>query len=96
MVEWFYQSRLGRSQKFGVKRALTNFNLGGSYLIFELIIHALVVLPSYLWLYRYRLFLVTLLHRHPIFVAVEFGYYWFHPQLAPHPFGSGRLVSSSF
>lgn len=80
IMEWFYQSRLGRSQNFTIKRALTNFNLGGSYLLFELVIHALVVLPVCLWLYQYRLFTIEVswLTAIPIFIAVEFSYYWFH------------------
>ena len=59
---------------------MTNFSLGGSYLGFELMVQALIVLPICLWLYQYRLFTieVTLLTAIPIFVAVEFSYYWFH------------------
>lgn len=80
LAEWFYQSKRGRSSTFGLRRAMTNFSLGGSYLGFELIVQALIVLPICLWLYQYRLFTidVTLLTAIPIFVAVEFSYYWFH------------------
>lgn len=80
LAEWFYQSKRGRGAAFGWRRALTNFSLGGSYLGFELIIQALVVLPICLWLYQYRLLTidVTWLTAIPIFIAVEFCYYWFH------------------
>lgn len=80
LAEWFYQSKRGRAQAFHWRRAVTNFSLGGSYLTFELIIQALVVLPICLWLYQYRLFTieVTWLTALPIFIAVEFCYYWFH------------------
>ncbi|WP_299188673.1 sterol desaturase family protein [uncultured Psychrobacter sp.] len=80
LAEWFYQSKRGRGSAFGWRRAMTNFSLGGSYLGFELVIQALVVLPICLWLYQYRLFTieVTWLTAIPIFIAVEFSYYWFH------------------
>lgn len=80
LAEWSYQSRRGNSSAFHWRRAVTNFSLGGSYLSFELIVQALIVLPICLWLYQYRLFTieVTWLSAIPIFIAVEFSYYWFH------------------
>lgn len=80
LAEWFYQARRGDSSAFHWRRAATNFSLGGSYLGFELIVQALIVLPICLWLYQYRLFTieVTWLSAIPIFIAVEFSYYWFH------------------
>lgn len=80
LAEWFYQSKRGNGDSFSLKRTITNFSLGGSYLTFELIVHALIVLPICLWLYQYRLFTieVTWLSIIPIFIAVEFSYYWFH------------------
>lgn len=80
LAEWFYQSKRGRGHAFNWRRAATNFSLGGSYLSFELIIQALIVIPICLWLYQYRLFTIemTWLTAIPIFIAVEFSYYWFH------------------
>jgi len=80
LAEWLYQSKRGNSKSFSWRRAMTNFSLGGSYLGFELIVQALIVIPICLWLYQYRLFTieVTWLTAIPIFVAVEFSYYWFH------------------
>ena len=80
LAEWAYQKQAGKAESFGWRRALTNFSLGGSYLTFEMIIQALVVLPICLWLYQFRLFTieVTWWTVIPIFVAVEFCYYWFH------------------
>lgn len=80
LAEWAYQKQAGKAQSFGWRRALTNFSLGGSYLTFEMIIQALLVLPICLWLYQYRLFSIEVnwFTALPIFVAVEFCYYWFH------------------
>ncbi len=80
LFEWAYQKTKGCDQDFSWKRALTNFSLGGTYLGFELVVQALVVLPICMWLYQYRLFTieVTWWTALPIFVAVEFCYYWFH------------------
>lgn len=80
LAEWAYQKRHNQAQGFEWRRALTNFSLGGSYLTFELIIQALVVLPICLWLYQFRLFDIEVNWKTalPIFIAVEFCYYWFH------------------
>lgn len=80
LLEWALQKSRNNSQNFSALRAFTNFNLGGIYLGFEMIVQALIVLPICFWLYQYRLFTieVTWLTAIPIFVAVEFCYYWFH------------------
>lgn len=80
LAEWFYQSKRGNGDSFSLKRTITNFSLGGSYLTFELIVQALIVLPICLWLYQYRLFTIGVnwLTVIPIFIAVEFSYYCFH------------------
>lgn len=80
LIEWMYQKLNKQDQNFSWQRALTNFGLGGSYISFEMIIQALIVLPICMWLYQYRLFTIEVnwLTALPIFVAVEFCYYWFH------------------
>lgn len=85
LLEWRYQHWQAKRQgtvasPLSWRRTMTNFSLGGSYLLVELVLHALVILPIYLWLYQYRLFTieVTWWTAVPIFVAVEFCYYWFH------------------
>lgn len=80
IAEWIYQKRHNHAQSFSLRRAVTNFNLGGSYIAFEMVIQALVVLPICLWLYQFRLFTIEVnwFTALPIFVAVEFCYYWFH------------------
>jgi sterol desaturase/sphingolipid hydroxylase (fatty acid hydroxylase superfamily) len=70
----------GRSEQFYWKDIAANLSLGLSYQVFELIAHALFVGVAVTWIYEHRLFDVpvngwTIL---PIFVAVEFCYYWFH------------------
>lgn len=83
-IEW--QKRKARGPKhrmwgqFEFKDIRSNLLLGGSYQVFELIAHALITGVAVLWFYEHRLFDVpvnawTIL---PIFVAVEFCYYWFH------------------
>lgn len=58
----------------------TNLGLGAGYQVAEFAVHALVSGAVILWIYEHRLFDVpvnawTIV---PIFVAVEFCYYWFH------------------
>ncbi|PIE47678.1 MAG: sterol desaturase [Gammaproteobacteria bacterium] len=80
VFEWFYQKSKGKDKNFGIKRAITNFSLGGTYLVCEIIAQALVVLPICTWLYHFRFFDIPVnwITAVPIFVAVEFCYYWFH------------------
>lgn len=80
LIEWYYQKKQGHDDGFGWQRALTNFSLGGSYLLIDILMQSIFILPVCLWLYQFRFFTieVTWLTALPIFVAVEFCYYWFH------------------
>lgn len=80
LLEWRWARRRGHDAGFTVRRALTNFGLGGSYMLFETVTKFLITLPVCLWIYQHRLFTfeVSWLTAVPIFVAVEFCYYWFH------------------
>lgn len=67
-------------RQFDFKDIMSNLMLGGSYQLFEVIAHTLITGAAVLWIYEHRLFDIpvngwTIL---PIFVAVEFCYYWFH------------------
>lgn len=80
LVEWWWMARQNKARYFNVKRSVTNFSLGGSYLVCEMALQMLIVLPICLWLYQFRLFTipVTWWTAVPIFVGIEFCYYWFH------------------
>lgn len=80
LVELQVMKGRGRREQFYWKDIAANLSLGLSYQVFELIAHALFVGVAVTWIYEHRLFDVpvngwTIL---PIFVAVEFCYYWFH------------------
>lgn len=80
LVELQVMTGRGRREQFYWKDIAANLSLGLSYQVFELIAHALFVGVAVTWIYQHRLFDVpvngwTIL---PIFVAVEFCYYWFH------------------
>lgn len=80
-LEWFYMhKRPGQGANFRPKDILTNLNLGASYQAFELVVHALVLMAVMHWVYDHRIFNVpfngwTAL---PLFILMEFSYYWFH------------------
>lgn len=66
--------------QFSWREIVANLSLGGSYQVFEVIAHVLFTGAAVMWFYQFRLFDIpvngwTLL---PIFVGVEFCYYWFH------------------
>lgn len=66
--------------QFSWREIIANLSLGGSYQVFEVIAHALFTGAAVAWFYQFRVFDIpvngwTLL---PIFIGVEFCYYWFH------------------
>lgn len=67
-------------RQFAWMDTFTNVSLGGAYQVFELIVHVLFVGTAIFWFWDQRFFTIpinawTIL---PIFIAVEFCYYWFH------------------
>ena len=80
VVEWLAMRRRGSLGQFQWKDILANLSLGAAYQVFELGAYALVTGVAALWFYSHRLWTIpanawTIL---PIFVGVEFCYYWFH------------------
>ncbi len=66
--------------QFHWREIITNLGLGGSYQVFELLLHMTVTGAIILWIYEFRLFDIpvngwTIV---PMFVGMEFCYYWFH------------------
>jgi sterol desaturase/sphingolipid hydroxylase (fatty acid hydroxylase superfamily) len=79
-TEWWTMRRRGRLQPFRRADILANLGLGAAYQVFELGAFALVTGAGASWFYAHRFFTIpanawTLL---PIFIGVEFCYYWFH------------------
>ena len=79
-IEWQVMRGRGQRAQFEFKDIFANLSLGGAYQVFEIIAHTLVTGAAVLWFYQHRLFDIpvngwTIL---PIFVGVEFCYYWFH------------------
>lgn len=80
LLEWILAKKAGKAQHFTLQRAITNFTLGGSYLIFETIAKFIFIVPVCMWIYSHRLWTIDVnwMTALPIFVGVEFCYYWFH------------------
>ncbi|HKY92967.1 MAG TPA: sterol desaturase family protein, partial [Nevskiaceae bacterium] len=79
-IEWKVMRARGTLRQFEWRDILANLTLGGAYQVFELAAHALVTGGAVLWFWQHRLFDIpvnawTIV---PIFVGVEFCYYWFH------------------
>lgn len=80
VIELWVMKRRGRMEQFVFKDILANLGLGASYQVFELAAHALITGVAAMWIYQHRLFDIpvnawTVV---PIFIAMEFCYYWFH------------------
>ncbi|MBI3171891.1 MAG: sterol desaturase family protein [Hydrocarboniphaga effusa] len=79
-IEWRVMIRRGRASQFYWKEVLANISLGASYQVFEVLMWVLATGAIFAWVYQFRLFDIpvnawTVI---PIFVGVEFCYYWFH------------------
>lgn len=79
-IEFGVQKQRGRAESFHLKELLANLGLGASYQVMEAVMHTVMGAAIYAWFYQHRLFDIpvngwTIL---PIFVALEFCYYWFH------------------
>lgn len=79
-IEWTVMKQRKQTRQFDFWDIFANLSLGGAYQVFEFVAHALFTGAAVMWIYQYRLFDVpvnawTIL---PIFVGVEFCYYWFH------------------
>ena len=79
-IEWQFMRGRGQREQFQFKDILANLGLGGSYSLFELFAHLAITGVAAMWFWEHRLFTIpvnawTIL---PLFVAVEFCYYWFH------------------
>lgn len=77
---WWRAYKEHRNESFTIKRTVVNFTLGGSYIIFETFAKIAIIVPICLWIYDHSIWKIevniwTVL---PIFIAVEFCYYWFH------------------
>ena len=80
LVEFAVEGRRGRRQQFVGKQIVANLALGGGYQIAEALMWVVFTGAIFGWVYGQRLFDIpvngwTIL---PIFVGVEFCYYWFH------------------
>ncbi len=69
-----------RPEIFKLKEILSNFGLGFSYQIMEVILHFLILGALMHWLYGFRLFDIELNAVNLLlgFLGVEFLYYWYH------------------
>jgi sterol desaturase/sphingolipid hydroxylase (fatty acid hydroxylase superfamily) len=80
MIEFVVQKQRGHHASFHPKEIIANLSLGASYQVFEGVMWLLLTGGIFAWVFNHRLFDIpvngwTIL---PIFVAVEFSYYWFH------------------
>ena len=80
MIEFVVEKKRGHGANFHGKEVLANLSLGGSYLVFDAIMWVVLTGGIFAWVYSHRLFDIpvngwTIL---PIFIGVEFSYYWFH------------------
>ncbi len=79
-IEYDVMTRRGRRTQFDWREILANVSLGSAYQVAEVVMFTLFTGAIFVWAYQYRLFDIpvngwTIL---PIFVMVEFCYYWFH------------------
>lgn len=80
MIEFVVEKKRGHQANFHIKEVFANLSLGASYQVFEGVMWLLLTGGIFAWVFGHRLFDIpvngwTIL---PIFVGMEFSYYWFH------------------
>lgn len=80
MIEFTVEKKRGRGAQFYWKEIVANLSLGAGYQVAEAIMWALATGAIFGFVYQHRLFDIpvnawTIV---PIFIGVEFCYYWFH------------------
>lgn len=80
MIEFVVGRKCGHQANFHPKEIVANLSLGASYQVFEGVMWLLLTGGIFAWVFDHRLFDIpvngwTIL---PIFVGMEFSYYWFH------------------
>jgi sterol desaturase/sphingolipid hydroxylase (fatty acid hydroxylase superfamily) len=80
LVEWRVMTRRGRGGQFAWREIIANISLGAAYQVAEGIMAVVLTAGVFFWVYEHRLFDIPLNAWTviPIFVLVEFCYYWFH------------------
>jgi sterol desaturase/sphingolipid hydroxylase (fatty acid hydroxylase superfamily) len=80
LVEWRVMTRRGRASQFQWKEIVANVSLGAAYQVAEGVMAVLLTAGVFFWVYEHRVFDIPLnaWTAIPIFVLVEFCYYWFH------------------
>lgn len=81
LIEWFVMTRVRRrTGDYYWKDTLTNVGLGTAYNIMEAVTWLLLTAGIMAFVYRHRVFTIPLnaWTALPIFIGVEFCYYWFH------------------
>jgi sterol desaturase/sphingolipid hydroxylase (fatty acid hydroxylase superfamily) len=80
MLEYVVETKRGRGSQFYWKEIFANLALGGGYQVAEGVMWVLFAGAAFSWVHQFRLFDIpvnawTII---PIFILVEFCYYWFH------------------
>ncbi len=80
MIEFVVEKKRGNGRNFHWKEVGANLSLGAGYQIFEGVMWLLLTGGIFAWVFDHRLFDIpvngwTIL---PIFIGMEFSYYWFH------------------
>jgi sterol desaturase/sphingolipid hydroxylase (fatty acid hydroxylase superfamily) len=80
MVEYAVETKRGRGSQFAWREIVANLSLGAAYQVAEALMWIVATGAIFMWVYHHRLFDIpvnawTVI---PIFVLVEFCYYWFH------------------
>ena len=79
-IEWRVMTGRGRASQFQWREVFANVSLGAAYQVAEGIMAFIFTAAVFIWVYQHRLFDIpvngwTVI---PIFIVVEFCYYWFH------------------
>ena len=79
-LEWWRFHKVRNAGVYSLKDSLASMNLGGAYMLLDVVIVVFAVVPAMDWVYRHRWLSIEITPWTfvALYVGVEFCYYWFH------------------
>jgi sterol desaturase/sphingolipid hydroxylase (fatty acid hydroxylase superfamily) len=80
LLEWWRFHKARNAGVYDLRDSMASMNLGGAYMLLDVVIVVFAVIPAMDWVYRHRwqTIEITPWTFAALYLGVEFCYYWFH------------------
>jgi sterol desaturase/sphingolipid hydroxylase (fatty acid hydroxylase superfamily) len=80
LLEWWRFHKARNAGVYDLRDSMASMNLGGAYMLLDVVIVVFAVIPAMDWVYRHRWLTIEITPWTfaALYLGVEFCYYWFH------------------